>query len=326
MLKYNRIIKKGLKKFIGEAEAILIKPSTTRGLMAISIAKRLKKPYMIQITGDLWTSYKDHPNMIKRYYGAHILFRLVKSAIRDCKFGLYVSEKYLPSMYPIDGLQCGVTNSVIPEIPSNILNERIKKIDGYTLDETMKIGLVGAYKGNRKGIDTAIKALSLINDIPIELHILANGVEEDRLYWKQFAQKHHFDNKLFFDSPVSGVDKVLEWNTHMDLIILPSRSEGLPRCIVESISMACPCIVSNVCGLPELVSEEWIHAPEDFHKLSELVKRMLGDKNAMREAAMTNFEHSKNYTFENLRTKRNQFLTQFREYAMKFSNYKCQSR
>lgn len=315
MLKYNNYIRKNLEDYISKAEAILIKPSTIRGLMAISIAKKLKRPYMIQITGDLRTSYKDHPNLIKRYWGGYLLYGLVKSAIKDCKYGLYVSEKYLPSMYPIAGFQCGVTNSVIPEIPSSTLDERIKKIERYTPNETMKIGLVGAYKGNRKGIDTAIKALSLIKSIPLELHILANGVEEDRIYWKQYAHEYQFEKSLFFDPPVNGVDKVLQWNSKMDLVILPSRSEGLPRCVVESISMACPCVVSNVCGLPELVPDEWIHAPEDYKKMSELVERMLSDKKTMIEAARANFEHSKKYTFENLRAKRNQFLRQFREYA-----------
>src|SRR5439155_26719861 len=43
-----------------------------------------------------------------------------------------------------------------------------------------------------------------------------------------------------------------------DLFVLPSRSEGLPRAMVEAMARALPCIGSNVGGILELL------APEDL--------------------------------------------------------------
>ena len=108
----------------------------------------------------------------------------------------------------------------------------------------------------------------------------------------------------------------------MDLIILPSRSEGLPRCIIESMSRACPCIVSNVCGLPELVPEEWLHDPGDYNKLSMLIKRMISNKEMMMSSAKENFTHSLDYSFESLRSKRNDFLLKFKKYAQEYNRPK----
>ena len=45
--------------------------------------------------------------------------------------------------------------------------------------KTLDIGLIGSYHDNRKGIDTAIRAVAAINQkvINISLNILALGIE-----------------------------------------------------------------------------------------------------------------------------------------------------
>lgn len=59
----DRIIKEIL-----EAEAILIKPSNRKGMMAIRIAEKYKKPYMVELTGDLNLTLRMHRNILKRMY------------------------------------------------------------------------------------------------------------------------------------------------------------------------------------------------------------------------------------------------------------------
>lgn len=321
-LRHDAYIKERLSYYISKADAVLIKPSSRKGIMAIKIAKRFGKPYMVELTGDLRTSYKDNPNIIKRYYGAYLLYWQVLKNIKDCQFGLYVSEQYLPKMYPIAGVQCGCTDAIIPAPEYDALKCRLEKILKYNEDTPLRIGLVGAYHGNRKGIDTAIQAISKIKDYPVTLHILGKGVKADRDVWMAYANKYGIENKVYFDTPLNSIKDVLKWNDNMDLIILPSRSEGLPRCIIESMSRACPCIVSNVCGLPELVPEEWLHDPGDYNKLSMLIKRMISNKEMMMSSAKENFTHSLDYSFESLRSKRNDFLLKFKKYAQEYNRPK----
>ena len=307
-------VKKQLKKYIQAAQAILIKPSSRKGIMAIKLAKKYKKPYMIELTGDLHRILLQHPNLFKRLYSPY-LHSQITSAIKDCRFGLYVTESHLQKVYPISGEQCGCTDTNIPVPQESILQTRLNKISKYQPDTCYKIGLVGFYHGNHKGIDTALKAISLLQNIKAELHVLGIGTEEDRNKWYALAEKYQVKDKLFFDTPLTGIEKVLAWNDSMDLIILPSRSEGLPRCIVESISRACPCIVSDVCGLPELVDKRWIHNPEDAATLSGLMETLLSDKTLLSQAAKQNFEHSFNYTQDVLTKRRNAFLMRFKKYC-----------
>ena len=151
---------------------------------------------------------------------------------------------------------------------------------------------------------------------------LGKGVKADRDVWMAYANKYGIENKVYFDTPLNSIKDVLKWNDNMDLIILPSRSEGLPRCIIESMSRACPCIVSNVCGLPELIPEEWLHDPGDYNKLSMLIKKMISNKEMMMSSAKENFTHSLDYSFESLRSKRNDFLLKFKKYAQEYNRPK----
>lgn len=64
----DRIIKEILEKEILEAEAILIKPSNRKGMMAIRIAEKYKKSYMVELTGDLNLTLRMHRKVLKRMY------------------------------------------------------------------------------------------------------------------------------------------------------------------------------------------------------------------------------------------------------------------
>lgn len=312
--KNDKVIKEILYKEIEKAEAILIKPSARKGIMAIKIAESLNKPYMVELTGDLKLTLSTNPSLLKRLYSPIIHHQIVK-AIKNAPFGLYVTERYLQKVYPIAGKQCGITDSVIDYVDDNVLNERLNHIRNKEQEHAINIGLIGSYNGNRKGIDTAIKALSMLGDNRISFNILYNGSEADRVFWTDYAKNQKMPCQITFPEPRNSGEEVLRWIDTQDVIILPSRSEGLPRCIVESMSRACPCITSDVCGMPELINNAWIHSPEDYKKLADLLGKMINDKKCQEEAAIENFNNSKRFLRSVLEKKRDSFLTEFRNYC-----------
>ena len=91
-------IKRILKEEISKADAVLIKPATRKGMMAIKIAEKLGKPYMIDITGDIHNALKQHPSFLKRLY-APILYYQIRKSIKNCKYALYVSKDYLQQQF-----------------------------------------------------------------------------------------------------------------------------------------------------------------------------------------------------------------------------------
>lgn len=311
--KNDGVIKRILDKEIKEAEALLIKPSSRKGIMAIKLAEKYHKPYMVELTGDLKLTLSQHSSLLKRIYSPFLHWQITRT-MKNAPFGLYVTERYLQTVYPIKGKMCGITDSVIDSIDKEVLLKRISKIEASS-GNIVNIGLIGSYNGNRKGVDTALKALSKINK-NYKLNILYNGSKEDRDYWYNYAESLGVKDQLTFPDPRSTTKEVMEWIDTQDVIILPSRSEGLPRCIVESMSRACPCITSNVCGMPELINNKWVHDPEDVQGLADMLVGMIEQKENLLEAAKENFENSKRFLRTTLSEKRDAFLNEFKEYCI----------
>ena len=309
-------VKPKLEEEIKKSDCILIKVISRKANLAIKLAKKHNKPYMIGMTGDVAGVLKSSKSIIRRIYG-EILYRQSLRAIKDCKYGTYVTQEYLQKIYPIEGKMCGFTDAVLPSVDDVVLEKRLQKIHSMKDDSKIILGIIGSYHDNNKGYDTIIKALEIIKNENICLHILGVGVKEDQEKWISYASKHNVHN-IVFDKPVSGVENVFKWMDQLDICLLPSRSEGLPRSIAEAITRACPCIVSNIAGLPELVEAKWLHDPEDYEKLASLIQKMLSDKCLMEDTAKNNFEHAKQYMPAHVKEKRDAFFTEFKMYAEGF--------
>lgn len=307
------IVKKILREEISQAEAILIKPSTRKGMMAEKIADELHKPYMIEMTGDVHNALSRHPDWKRRLY-APFLYHQIKYAMRNCKFGLYVSQDYLQNKYPINGETCGCSDVVIEPVSQEIIERRIQKIRTLHEKDRVNMALIGFYQGKMKGVDTAIRALSQLPDF-FHLNILGNGTQENRDKWIKYGEKYAVFNRIHFPAPLPSSHEVLEWLDTQDFFVLPTLSEGLCRCVVEAISRGCPCFCTDITTMSELLPKDCLFQPKDDSKLASLVLSTYENLANMESIAYKNFDHAKDYDAQLLRNRRNDFLRKFKKYC-----------
>lgn len=304
-----------LERWIKSSEAILIKPASRRGMMAIKLAKKYNKPYMIEMTGDIHNALRQHPNIIKRLY-APILYRNICHAISDCEFGLYVSQEYLQKEFPIKGEMCGCSDVVLEKADDKILKHRIEKIENRKESDLINLALIGFYQGKMKGIDTAIRALSNL-DKRYHLHVLGNGTEKNRDKWYEYGQTLGVEKeRIHFPKPLPSSNDVLHWLDEMDAFVLPTRSEGFGRCVAEAMSRGCPCFATNICTLPELLPDECLFPLDNSDEMVRMIEHCFSNIEEEKKLAIQNFEHAKDYDFELLRQRRNAFLGKFRQYCI----------
>lgn len=309
----DHAIKQILMEEISQAQAILIKPSSRKGMMAEKIAKRLNKPFMIEMTGDIHNALRQQGSLVRSLY-AHVLYRQIKHNMKHCKFGLYVSKDYLQGKYPIDGEMCGCSDVILELGDEKVLERRLQKIDLMRKQERVDIALIGFYQGLMKGCDTAIRALAQLPEC-FHLNILGNGTEENRQKWIKYGEERGVVGRIHFPKPLPNSHAVLEWLDTQDFFVLPTLSEGLPRCLVEAISRGCVCFGTDICTLPELLPKECLHPLKDDVSLATMLKMAYENPDRMKELARINYEHAKDYDFEVLRIRRNAFLTRFRNYC-----------
>lgn len=174
------------------------------------------------------------------------------------------------------------------------------------------IGTTGAINVLYKGQEYVIKAISRLNKLGynFEYHMVGGG---DNSYLKSLAEKYHVVDKVKFLGSLSH-DQVFEYLDTMDIYIQPSKTEGLPRALIEGMSRACPSFGSFTGGIPELLNKEYTFQVGSVDQICDLLINL--DKERMMELARMNFKKAKEYDRDLLDEKRFDFYRKFANHVI----------
>lgn len=88
----------------------------------------------------------------------------------------------------------------------------------------------------------------------------------------------------------------------LDLLVLPSLTEGLPNVILEAFAYKTPVVATAVGGVPELVKDRetgWLVPPRDPHALAQAIREALSNPEEARRRAENAYRHLlENFTVE----------------------------
>ena len=107
----------------------------------------------------------------------------------------------------------------------------------------------------RKGQDLIIDNLKLICDIipNFKLFILGRQNQSFVIELKKTLNNLNLEKKVEF---ISHQPNAMEYIYAADVLLQPSRSEALPRTVLEAMALKTPIIASDVDGIPELVEDD----------------------------------------------------------------------
>lgn len=278
-------------------------------LLGTKAAKNLGKAYLIEAGGCEWDTYWNHS-----FYGKIIAPYMelnARKSIRDAKFVVYVTEKWLQKRYPTNGVSIGVSDVIIKEVDKAVLDKRIRKIQNRKTDHPWVIGTIGSIDSKIKGQQFVIKAMAnLGSKYNIRYEVVGTGNSE---YLRTIAQKYHVEDRVVFKGEKTH-EEVLLWLDSIDTYIQPSMQEGLPRALVEAMSRACPAIGSTTGGIPELLEPEVIFERGKVKRLIEIMKSFY-DSDWIKHSR-TNHEKVKGFCKDILDKRRDGLFDQYREYVL----------
>jgi len=133
------------------------------------------------------------------------------------------------------------------EAAKNIANE-LRKQEGDTFL------LIVSRLVHQKGVDTIIKALSLLPE-NIRFVVVGGGPDEKMLH--ELAQKEGVGERVHFVGPVNR-EEVANYRNRIvaDIFVHPSRSEGLGNSVLSAMAAELPVIATREGGLAEFIFDK----------------------------------------------------------------------
>ncbi|MCG3879588.1 glycosyltransferase [Psychrobacter sp. Ps6] len=295
---------------ISNSDFIIVRLPSFLGVYALILNAFIKKKYFIELVGDpqeALTTSKENINFFFKVF-VYAFSGLNKFFIKRSDGVIYVTRLALQKKYPTDGISSYASNVEVS------IQERFIDIKDYEVNErNFKIGLIGSFNNHYKGIAEAIKAIGFLRNSMenVELHILGSGSLES--HYKSVAKALGVNDLVFFDGILKGGDEVAKWLSSLDLYIQPSYTEGLPRALIEAMSVGLPAIATDVGGIPELLSKDALIKPYDSIALAKKIDFFINSQQLRFEQGELNYKKSKEYDQSVLKQRRSKFWKSARD-------------
>lgn len=292
---------KSLKKIIQSDGLLLFRVPSQTATIATWLLKK-NRPYAVEVIGDPYDVFST--GVGGKLAAPFLKAFSTRTLQKQCKSALgasYVTQYYLQNRYPP-----GV--NTIANFYSSIMLDETQIVDTPRTYQAKarKLVFVGSLEQMYKAPDILLKAFAqLVNeDNHYQLTMIGAGQHLPSL--EENAVQLNIQNNVSFVGEIKS-NEVISYLTQADLFVLPSRTEGLPRAIIEAMAQGLPCVGTMVGGIPELIPEEFCVPADDVESLFTVLSKLCNNVDELTKQSAVNLEKSKQYGNQFLSEKRKGF-------------------
>lgn len=292
-LRERRRVVTALRQGLDQAEAVILRvPSPLAGRLQPWLDAS-GRPFAVEVVGDPWDVFA--PGVIRHPLRAFLRRRLSGEMAHQCansSAASYVTAYTLQQRYPAAN-----------ETPSFGYSD-IELVDGDFIDAprsiptgmgTLRLVSVGTMSQRYKGQDVLLRAAAEFrargNDIQVVL--VGDGVERAGL--ELLCKQLQLTDAVRFTGHLADRKAVLAELDRNDAFIMPSRTEGLPRAMIEAMARGLPCLGTRVGGIPELLDDDALIPVDDHRALTQAIDTRLRDPAWMAAASARNLTVARSY-------------------------------
>lgn len=170
----------------------------------------------------------------------------------------------------------------------------------YESDRTVTLGVVSRLE-IIKGIDLVIPAFSkVLEHHPDTRLIIVGDGSLIGLMHKQAEETGCAANIEWTGRQPQ--ESLPDWYTKMDIVLMPSRSEGFGLTAIEAMACGCVVVAANTGGLPEVVKDKEVgllHKPESIDDISAKVILLIDHPDRLKSYSGKAVEYVKKFSFCN---------------------------
>jgi glycosyltransferase involved in cell wall biosynthesis len=309
--------------------AVILRVGSQIANMMECLLRNRKHPYALEVVGDPYEVFApgilDHP--LRPFLRWHFSRNLRRQCLKAVGVS-YVTKRTLQERYPARSLSVSISDVDLPAdaILDHAFSTYYSSVEiepqsvaarGHESRERgpYRLVTVGSLAQLYKGTDVLIEAVTRCVRAGLDVTAVIVGDGKFRTDLMAQAERAGISSRVEFPGWVTAGEPVRHILDTADLFVLPSRTEGLPRALIEAMARGLPCIGSDVGGIPELLDAENLVPAGDSAALAARIEEVL--RSALRMDAMSrrNLVAAQEFCGTILGERRRRFYKHVRDYV-----------
>ncbi len=189
----------------------------------------------------------------------------------------------LAETYPAERLRC-IHNGIDVDSQRTPLQPPIDREQLGISNDEVAIGVVGRLTAV-KGVDVFLDAARNIADVNRAVRFVVIGDGPLRPTLERQAAENGLSERVVFLGHRDDAARIVG---ALDLLVIPSRSEGIPMVLLEALASETPVVASRVGGIPEVMEHQrhgLLCEPGDTVSLAGECLKLIADRDTARALA-----------------------------------------
>ena len=257
-------------------------------------------PMAVEVVGDPIDAFA--PGAVRsvvRPFARALLARDLRGMCHDADAVSYVTERALQVRYPAGQWSISCSDVRLDDDTFVTEAEVRRRIAARARDANgapghrVRLLFVGSLAQMYKGQDVLIDAVAACRrrGLPITLTIAGDGHYRSALEAR--AQRLQAPVEFLGQVPAGAAVRALM--DHADLFVLPSRTEGMPRAMLEAMARGLPCLGTRVGGIPELLPATRLVRSGDAAALASGIEALCGSPEGLLAPALQDLARARQF-------------------------------
>lgn len=316
LLKNLSLVREAVDECIERSDAIVARVPSPISLAIYSQLRASNKPWAAEMMMNPATAYGKesmrHPlQPIIQGYAVERTRRMCMNANGVA----YVTERVLQADYPCRAMKEIDDPSFFTASYSTINLDPgcfVKKNLPSAAPSQVCLAHTGKMSDDRKGHEEFLLTIVKLRNAGIDARGILIGDGPQRGHFQELADSLGVADCCEFAGWVSGFSEVQRRLHQAEFFVAPTKSEGLPRSVIEAMASGLICIGHAVDGIPELLEEGCLSHTNDPSDYARMIVGFLDDWPWALRTRDGQFEKAQEYCSDVLNVRRAEFYSKLR--------------
>jgi hypothetical protein len=317
----RREVRLAVEKALQPGDAVILRVGSQVANCLFPKLRESGRPFAVEVVGDPWDVFSPgavkHP--LRIFFRWHFWRRLREQCAHACA-AAYVTERTLQSRYPAIAATSTETGSGDRQSRSYAISDVRLPAEAFARGpferkslSCLRLVFVGSLAQLYKGPDVLLDAVAQCVSAGVKIHLTMIGDGKYRSELEERAGKLGIANDVVFLGQIAAGPPIREELDKADVFVMPSRTEGLPRALLEAMARSLSCVASKVGGIPELLSSSDLVPPGSVDALAAKIVEVSKSETHRMEMARRNYERALCFRDEILNDRRRTFFEVIRQ-------------